>query len=358
MRRILCGAISRRPSTHLAPQVKRITTLLATFALLNLPVLAEAPSAPTASQPAATPSAAPAATPAAEPADPVVITAGDLKITKSEFESILGTLPPQYRQMAMGPQKRRFAEDYLRIRLLSARGQQDGLERDPAVARQLEVTRDNVIAGAEARHITASIAVTPEELQQAYEAHKRDYEKVKARHILIAPKGSPAAPKDGPQLTDEAAKAKAESIRAALVAGADFAETAKKESSDTGSGANGGELGSFSHGQMVPEFDQAAFAAKVGDITPVVKTAFGYHIIQVEAQSYTPFDEVKATLERTVRQQKADAELAKVVSSTNPVFDDAYFSSAVSPIQLPAGMSPVRPPAPTPAPAAPAAGQK
>ena len=61
-----------------------------------------------------------------------------------------------------------------------------------------------------------------------------------------------------------------------------IAELAKKESDDVESGKNGGDLGAFSKGQMVPEFEQAAFAAKPGDITPVVKTQFGYHIIRLD----------------------------------------------------------------------------
>lgn len=339
--------------------MKPITTLLLTFALSNLAAFAESnpapaaatPPAPTAVPTAAAPAApaAEAAAPAAAEADPVIMTAGDLKITKSEFEGALSTLPPQYRQFAMGPQKRRFAEDYLRIKLLAARAQQDGVDREPEVVKQIELSRNNVIAGAEARHIAATVAISPEELQQAYEAHKTEYERVKARHILIAPKGSPAAPKDGPQLTDEEAKAKAESLRAQLVAGADFAELAKKESDDKGSGANGGELGTFTHGRMVPEFDQAAFAAKVGEITPVVKTNFGYHIIQVEEHTVTPFEEVKANLERTLRQQQADAAVAKVVSATNPVFNDAYFGPAPTRPMLPPGLVPVSTPSSTPA---------
>jgi peptidyl-prolyl cis-trans isomerase C len=334
------------------PRVTRTTSFLALFALLSSAAPAQSGSVPTPSaapaqsSSAPTPSAAPAQAADAIPAaaDPVIMTAGDLKVTKSEFESALSTLPPQYRAYATGPQKRRFAEDYLRIKLLAVRGRAEGVDKLPEVQKQLELTRDNVTAGAEARQITAAITVSPEELQQAYEAHKKDYERVKARHILIAPQGSPAARKDIPALTDAEAKAKAESLRAAIVGGADFAELAKKESHDTGSGASGGELGFFTHGQMVPEFDKAAFETKPGEIAPVVKSTFGYHIIQVEEHTYTPFEEVKSNLERTVRQQKADAELAKVVSATNPVFDDAYFPPAPAPSQP-------QLPAPAPAPA-------
>ena len=150
-----------------------------------------------------------------------------------------------------------------------------------------------------------------------------------ARHILIAPKGSAAAPpaKAGAkELTDAEAKAKAEEIRTKLVAGGDFALLAKSESSDTGSGEQGGDLGSFGRGQMVPEFDQAAFAAKPGEITPVVKTQFGYHVIKVESHDYTPLEQVKPAIEKTLRQKKMQEMLEAMKTSANATYDEAYFT--------------------------------
>jgi foldase protein PrsA len=112
---------------------------------------------------------------------------------------------------------------------------------------------------------------------------------VRARHILIKtldpkaptpPKGT--APKDMP-LPDAQAKAKAEKILAeAKKPGADFAALAKKYSQDPGSATNGGDLDWFGHGRMVPEFEAAAFQLKPGEISNLVKTNYGYHIIKVE----------------------------------------------------------------------------
>src|SRR5947209_14412172 len=141
--------------------------------------------------------------------------------------------------------------------------------------------RENLVATAELKKIDNSITVSDAEVQKVYTDNAAQHEQVKARHILIAPKGSPAA-QPGKELTDEQAKAKAEDLRKQIVAGANFDELAKKESDDTGSGAGGGDLGTFTRGQMVPEFEEAAFSAKVGEVTPVVKTQFGYHIIKIE----------------------------------------------------------------------------
>jgi len=95
-------------------------------------------------------------------------------------------------------------------------------------------------------------------------------EQIWARHILL----------------DDATKAQA--ARLLLLGGSDFAEMAKKESKDTGSGANGGDLNWFGKGAMVAEFEQAAFSQKIGEIGPVVQSQFGYHIIQVLGKQELP----------------------------------------------------------------------
>jgi parvulin-like peptidyl-prolyl isomerase len=98
-------------------------------------------------------------------------------------------------------------------------------------------------------------------------------EQVWARHILL----------DDP--------AKAQAARVLLLNGANFAEMAKKESKDTGSGANGGDLGWFGKGAMVAEFEQAAFSQKIGEIGEVVQSQFGYHIIQVLGKQELPLND-------------------------------------------------------------------
>ncbi|HEY4642764.1 MAG TPA: peptidylprolyl isomerase, partial [Thermoanaerobaculia bacterium] len=206
---------------------------------------------------------APAATATAANPDPVIMSAGNVTIHKSEFEAALKTLPAEYQGMLQQPTGRKqFADDFLRMRLLASEGTKAGLQNDPDVVTQLNLMRDNLVATAELKKIDSSITVSDAEVQKAYADNATNYEQVKARHILIAPKGSPAA-QAGKDLTDEQAKAKAEDLRKQIVAGANFEELAKKESDDTGTGARGGDLGSFNRGQMVPEFEQAAFAAKV-----------------------------------------------------------------------------------------------
>jgi peptidyl-prolyl cis-trans isomerase C len=313
------------------------TTISTTIALTLVASLAVAQE-----KPAAAPAPAAAAT---AQADPVVIAAGNIAIRQSEFESALQTLPAEYQQYAAGPGKRQFAEDYLRMKMLAAEGTKAGLDKDPNVVRQLALMRENLIAQAQLEKIETGITVSDADLKKTYDAQKAQYEQVKARHILIAFKGSPAAQEGKPELTEEQAKAKAEDIRKQIVGGASFDELAKKESDDVGSGARGGDLGEFGRGQMVPEFEKAAFESKAGDVTPVVRTQFGYHIIKVDEHGSTPFEEVRPTLERTEKQTRVQAALEQMKTSAKATFNDAYFGPATPPPAAPQAQPPATPPA-------------
>jgi parvulin-like peptidyl-prolyl isomerase len=295
----------------------------------------------TAAPKSATPAAA---TAAAAEADPVVITAGAMKIRKSEFESAIKTLPAEYQGYAMGPGKKEFAEDFVRMKMLAAEGTKNGLDKTPEVARQLELMRENLVANAQITAIDKTITVADADLKKFYDEHKNEYEQVKARHILIAFKGSRAAQPGKKELTDDEAKAKAEEIRKKLVAGAKFDEVAKAESDDVGSGQRGGDLGTFSRGQMVPEFDKAAFETKVGEISPIIRTEYGYHILQVQEHNTTPFDQVKPTIEKSVHQDLLKAKLDSLKTAAGATYDTVYFAAPT--IQLPVNPNDKNPTAP------------
>jgi peptidyl-prolyl cis-trans isomerase D len=144
---------------------------------------------------------------------------------------------------------------------------------------------------------------TPQEIQQYFNAHLSEYsipDQARSRHILI--KVAPGADAK----TDAAAKAKAEALLKQIKNGANFAELAKKNSDDSSKDA-GGELGFFRRGATVPEFEKALFSQKIGD-TEIVKTQFGYHIIQVEERQTAhsqSLAEVQPTIKITLSNQKA-----------------------------------------------------
>ena len=146
----------------------------------------------------------------------------------------------------------------------------DQVRRSELISRTVKQLRDD------GKIISAN--VTDAEVEDAYERNKSALPKrepsVAWRQIIIAPKPTPAA--------KAAAKAKADSILAELKAGGDFELIAKRESDDPGSKANGGDLGWNRRGKMVPEFDRWMFALPPGQLSPVIETAFGYHIIRVD----------------------------------------------------------------------------
>jgi peptidyl-prolyl cis-trans isomerase D len=157
----------------------------------------------------------------------------------------------------------------------------------------------------------AKINVPANEVERAYNNNIEQYstpEQVRASHILLKTEG-----KD-----DAAVKAKAEEILKQAKSGADFAELAKKNSEDEGSAKNGGDLDYFGRGKMVPEFDQAVFAMQPGQISDLVKTQYGYHIIKlVDKKTATtrPLQEVRQQLVDQLGYEKAQAQASDLAES-------------------------------------------
>jgi peptidyl-prolyl cis-trans isomerase C len=310
--------------------VKKTTTIL--FGLALVATVAMAQDTPAAKPATTSTTSATTTTATTLPADAVVISAGDVKVTRTEFENALKTLPAEAQQYYAGPAKRQLADEYLRMKLLAQLGLKNNLQNDPDVQQQLALMRENLVANAQLQRIEKSISLSDADLQSIYNANKSDYEQVKAKHILIAFKGSPAAQQGKPELTDEQAKAKAQEIKNQIAAGKlTFEDAAKKNSDDTGSGANGGDLGTFGRGQMVPEFEAAAFQAKPGDVIGPVRTQFGYHVIKVESHEFTPFENVKSTIEKKEHQKRMQAQLDALKAQANPVYNEAYFPPPPAP---------------------------
>lgn len=153
-------------------------------------------------------------------------------------------------------------------------------------------------------------------LRNYYSNHLDQYrvpERIKARHILFMTRGKPAS--EVPQI-----RKKAEEVLKQLRAGADFAELAKKNSDDTNSGPQGGELGWITHGQMVPNFEKATFALKPGQISDLITTEYGFHIIQVEDHEMPhlkTFDEVKGEISAELNKQAVFDKMQQIADAAS-----------------------------------------
>ncbi len=169
------------------------------------------------------------------------------------------------------------------------------------------------------------ITVPEDELKKYYAENASRYtvkEERRVRHILV--KVDAGAPPD----VRQKAKARAEALLAEVrKSPEDFAEIARKNSDDSGSAPQGGDLGFFGRGAMVKPFEDAAFAMKPGEISDLVKTDFGYHILKLEAVrggETRPFDQVRASIEDQVRKQIAAKRWADAAEQfTNTVYEQS-----------------------------------
>ncbi len=174
-------------------------------------------------------------------------------------------------------------------------------EKSPAAYNLPEKRSFDVLIADQAK-MAQSMTVTDAQLRTAYASSMDSFrtpERVKVRHILLMTQGKSDAEK-------KAALAKAQELLKQVRAGGDFADLAKKNSQDPGSAANGGDLGFIVRGQTVPPFEKFAFSAKPKDISDLVTTEYGYHIIQVEEKEparVKPFDEVKDAIAEQLKKQ-------------------------------------------------------
>ena len=157
-----------------------------------------------------------------------------------------------------------------------------------------------------------SVRLSDVEMRAVYQKNLATYhqdEQLHARHILISA---------GAGISDEKVRARADSLRKAATSGADFVDLAKRFSQEPGAASSGGDLGWFGRGRMVKEFETAAFALKPGEISPVVKTQFGYHVIRLEERKPAgtkPFAEVKEEIRAQLATSRADSGASRTAAA-------------------------------------------
>lgn len=248
------------------------------------------------------------ASPLAQGADRVVASIpGGASLTAEDVMSDVRRLAPQAQAQVLGRPADvvRLSQNLLTRRELARRAEAEGLQNDPKVAAALRAARERVLSEAalEKAEGTPPDRATLERLaRNQYDADPKKFdmpEQVHVRHILISAKACEA-------------EAKARDLLArAKQPGADFAALAQANSDDPGSASRGGDLGPFARGKMVPAFEQAAFALKQpGDLSDVVKTDFGYHVIRLEERKPAvrqPFEAVRDDLVKSIAQSEARA---------------------------------------------------
>lgn len=262
--------------------------------------------------------------------DPVVLTVGARQIRASELEKRIDGLPPQMRSFYKGQGKRQFIDELVRMELLTGEAIRRKLDTTPEVKLQLEMARSSILANAGMQALEKEIPVSDPEAKAYFDGHTSEFEEIRVRHLLVRHSGSvPAPPAGSKSLSPEAARAKAQSLRQQILDGADFAQLTQKNSDDPGSATRGGDVGFLKRGTNVPPFEQAAFALNPGQISDVVETPYGFHIIKMESRR--TFEEVKDQVVARVRQNKGKEKLAELTKQVSPVVNESYFQPAHAP---------------------------
>ncbi len=221
---------------------------------------------------------------------------------------------------------------WAQVMLGERRGIAAGVDKKRNVELQILLQQSRLLAEAYAQENlnpekNPGMKATDAEIDAYLKAHLED--QVHARHILIsaAKAESPDAPSPVPSESDKAqARTKAEQVLKRARAGEDFAALAKQFSSDPGSKDKGGDLGWFAAGQMVPEFDKAAFALQPGQISDIVESQFGFHIIKVEERRMGEKDRNQAR--ETIEQEKGKKWVEDVVKRSHVTVADNYTVTA------------------------------
>jgi len=236
----------------------------------------------------------------------VLATIDDEKITINEFNKELDKIPINMKMMvATQSGKKNYLEKIIMKKLLLREASKENIEKDSEFQERLkEIKEQLIIESLLKKKINVDAQISEADLKQYYEKNKETFKRdreINTRHILL-------------NTEDEARQ-----IKEKILKGEDFAELARRYSIDPSAKTNGGEIGYHPKGTLLPEYEAAAFKLKkVGQVSDIVKTKFGYHIIKLEGirpPSYVPFEEVKDFIKQKIAQEKQTQALEKYITN-------------------------------------------
>lgn len=238
----------------------------------------------------------------AQPAGQVLAQVGGKPITEEDVTRFIQAMGRNGQAYNNPKGRAAVLEQMIAQRLFLLDAQRNLYEREPAFKAQLAAVKEQLLMEYAITKCVQSVRVTEEEVRAYYDAHKDDLqaeESVNASHILVD------------------SEEKANSILADIRAGKISFEDAARQYSTCPSGKQGGSLGDFARGQMVPEFDQAVFALQEGELTGPVKTQFGYHLIRMNKKNEaTPisYADIREELYQQVMQEKQQEAYQKKIN--------------------------------------------
>ncbi len=270
----------------------------------------------------------------AEQEDPskVLATVNGTDVTVGEVDQAAGDLDPQFARLPVEQRRLAALAALIDIKVLAAEAQKDKLDQTDEFKKRLEFLRERALHNEYFKDAIVD-KISDDEVRARYDkeiAAIPPQVEVRARHILVK------------------TKEEADAIIKKLEGGAKFEDLAKESSTD-GSAANGGDLGYFSEGQMVPEFEKAALALKPGEYTKEpVQTQFGFHVIQLEdrrTKQPPSFDEVKDQIRSIVMRERYVETVKKLrngmkIDYKDPAIDKAMKEAAAAQDEAAKGEAP------------------
>ena len=238
----------------------------------------------------------------------VLATVGGMPITDTDVEQFLMALGQRADAYRNPEGRAAILEELIARKLFLMEATRNLYEAEPAFKAQLKQAKESLLTGYAIEKALSSITVKEEEIVKFYEENREMMaggDKVSASHILVA---------------DEAEAAR---IREEIVSGKTTFEEAAKQNSTCPSGAEGGALGEFGRGQMVPEFENACYTMEVGEISAPVKTQFGYHIIRLDDKKKAEapaLDVVRESIRGKLLQDKQQAAYQSKVNQLKILF--------------------------------------
>jgi hypothetical protein len=274
----------------------------------------------------------------------------DVKVTDEEITAYFQSHPRDFEdylranakaQETQGPQRDDLRKRFGEFRVIAERARKEGIDRTDVTSLRILMQRSSALFGAYVSDLqkNAEKLVSDADVEQYYKDHPSEFDEVRVRHILVSTQPNEQAddeeeakdkkPADKPKtLSKEEARKKAQALLERARKGEDFAKLAKENSDDRGSKDKGGEYDFFSHGKMVPEFEKAAFALKPGEISDLVETQYGFHIIKLEdrrtASSPDNDQKVRQQIVDKLKQDKLEARIDEIAATSSVVVPEDF----------------------------------
>ena len=241
----------------------------------------------------------------------ILASVGGVNITEADIDAFIEGLSKEQKAYASIPQfRQQCLEQLISLQLYALMAEEEKLDETEEFEKMMAGARKEILANLAMKKSFENLAVTEEECKEFYAQNPQHFnqgESVKAKHILVEE------------------EAKALELLEKITSGEMSFEDAAKECSTCPSGQQGGDLGAFTRGQMVPEFDTAAFAAEIDHIVGPVQTQFGYHLIKVYEKTeatVTPYEQVEEAIRSNLMVQKQNEAYIATVTALKAKYMD------------------------------------